>query len=152
MPQNGSILDETRKALGVGAGDDVFDTELIMHINGAFADLWSQGIGPEGGFEIHDSEELWSDFTGGDPAFNQIGTLIYLQVKLVFDVFAEGMTSYVIQMFERRIDRIKFQMQAEVEHRIALARLQMEAGLVAVLGYDPKTNRVYLKPLESKGL
>lgn len=80
-----SILDTTKKALDIFPEDDTFDVHIIMHINSVFATLAQLGVGPDDGFEIEDSEQLWVDFLGGNKLINSVKSLMYLQVRVWFD-------------------------------------------------------------------
>lgn len=80
-----SILDTTKKALGIHPDDPTFDVDIIMHINSVFSTLAQLGVGPEDGFEIEDNTTLWSEFLGANKLINSVKTLMYLQVRLWFD-------------------------------------------------------------------
>lgn len=80
-----SILDTTKKALGIDADYTDFDVDVIMHINSAFATLNQLGVGPLNGFMIEDSSKLWSDYINDNLKINSVKTLMYLKVRLVFD-------------------------------------------------------------------
>ena len=54
-----SILNGTKKALGVDPSYDVFDHEIIMHINSTFSTLHQLGVGPKVPFVIQDSTDRW---------------------------------------------------------------------------------------------
>lgn len=79
------ILDSIKKTLGVLPENKVFDTDIIMHINSAIADLNQLGIGPELGFEVEDESQMWVDLLGDEKRYNAAKTYIYLQTKLKFD-------------------------------------------------------------------
>jgi hypothetical protein len=80
-----SILDSTKKALGIAPDYDVFDVDILMHINTVFAVLSQLGIGPEDGFLIEDAEAVWEDFLGTDKQLNSVRTYVFLRVKILFD-------------------------------------------------------------------
>lgn len=80
-----SILHTTKKLLGLEYDYTRFDTDIIIHINSAFAQLAQLGAGPEEGFEIEDETALWSDFLGGNKLLNQIKSYMYLKVRMLFD-------------------------------------------------------------------
>lgn len=80
-----SILDSIKKALGISEGDNSFDVEIIMHINSIFMILNDLGVGPEDGFYIVDSSEVWEDFLGERKSLEAVKTYVYQKVKLVFD-------------------------------------------------------------------
>ena len=66
-----------------------FNTDLIIHINTAFANLAQLGAGPKGGFFITDASATWSDFFATvDPKpdiAEMVKTYVYLKVRLLFD-------------------------------------------------------------------
>lgn len=95
-----SILDSTKKALGVGFDYDVFDPDIIMHINSAFSTLEQLGIGPDGGFAITDELATWDTFLGNDPRLNSVKTYVFLKVRYVFDPPA---TSFVLNAMKEQI-------------------------------------------------
>ena len=80
-----SILDSTKKILGIDADYDAFDLDIITHINSTFAQLAQLGVGPEEGFEIEDSSKLWSDFLGANKLINSVKSYMYLKVRMYFD-------------------------------------------------------------------
>lgn len=94
----GSILADVKSALGVYKEDNSFDSDLIMHINSAFATLNQLGVGPEAGFEIIDGDETWDAFLGEDPKINSVKTYIYQKVKLIFDPPAN---SFLVDAIEK---------------------------------------------------
>lgn len=65
-----------------------FDTDLIIHINTALAELTQLGVGPDGGFFITDESSKWSDFLGASPkeeCHEMAKTYVYLKTRLLFD-------------------------------------------------------------------
>lgn len=80
-----SILDSTKKILGIDADYDAFDLDVITHINSTFAQLAQLGVGPADGFEIEDSSTLWSDFLGANKLINSVKSYMYLKVRMYFD-------------------------------------------------------------------
>jgi len=113
-----SILDTTKKALGLDADYPAFDSELIMYINSVLSTLTQLGAGPTEGFSISDSSTLWSDFYGSDKALNLIPTYVYKKVRLVFDPPSSG---YGITALEKMI--------AEDEFRILVAAESAELAI-----------------------
>lgn len=85
MGVEGSILDTMKKTLGIAADYDVFDEELKIHINSVLAVLAQVGVGAKGGFAVVDGTETWQDFLGDNPEFNNVKSLVYLRVRLLFD-------------------------------------------------------------------
>lgn len=108
MPE--SILDSTKKALGIDSEYTAFDPDITMYINGVFSTLLQLGVGPEEGFEIADKEATWDDFIGDNKAINSVKTYVYLKVRMLFDPPA---TSFALDSMSK--------MAAEIEWRLLVA-------------------------------
>lgn len=107
-----SILLSIAKNIGLPPEYDVFNPDLIMHINTSLSNLNQLGIGPAEGFMIEDEVPVWDDLLGGEPRLNNVKTLVYLQVRSVFDT--ASLTGAVITAMEKQI--------ALLEYRINLFR------------------------------
>lgn len=81
---NDSILDVTKKILGLPPEQTAFDLEIITHINSTFVVLNQLGIGPSGGFFITDNVTQWSAFIGTE-AINSVKSYMGLRVRMLFD-------------------------------------------------------------------
>jgi hypothetical protein len=112
-----SILDSTKKALGVGADYDVFDPDIIMHINSVFLNLQQLGIGPTEGFAIEGSDVAWDAFLGTQQLLNPVKQYVFFKVRLAFD---PPPTSFHIASLEKQI--------AELEWRISVTRDEILAS------------------------
>lgn len=88
-----SILQNIKKRIGLEADYSVFDVDILMHINSAFARLNQLGVGPEETVEITSDEDRWSLFLNGDVNLNPAKDFVFLYVKSRFDLDA---TSYLI--------------------------------------------------------
>lgn len=86
-----SILQSIKKLLGLGDGYDVFDQDIIMHINTIFSNMNQMGIGPKEGFMIEDDKSTWDEYIKDQKILLQnIITYVYLKVRLIFDPPANG--------------------------------------------------------------
>ena len=106
-----SILDSTKKILGIEQNYTVFDLDITTHINAAFSILNQLGVGPEDGFFIEDNTAVWTDF--GLPAnqLNAVKSYVYLKVRMFFD---PPTTSYHVNAMQEQV--------RELESRINLFR------------------------------
>jgi hypothetical protein len=102
-----SILDGTKKALNLAADYDVFDPEIVMHINSVFFTLSQLGIGPDVGFSITDSSTTWDAFIGTDMRLNAVKTYVYLRVRLLFD---PPQTSYLIDALNKQVEEYEWRL------------------------------------------
>lgn len=86
---NDSILDVTKKILGLPPEQTAFDLEIVTHINSVFFALTQLGIGKPAGFFITDNASLWSEFVE-EEAINAVKSYMGLRVRLLFDPPATG--------------------------------------------------------------
>lgn len=107
-----SILDSTKKILGLEADYTAFDVDVITHINSVFADLQQLGIGPLAGFAIDDSAPTWADYLGTDLTLNSVKTYMYLRVRLLFD---PPTTSYLISSMNEQIQKLEWRLNVQRE-------------------------------------
>lgn len=80
-----SILDSTKKKLGLTSDYDVFDEDIISHINTVFFNLHQLGVGPTSGFEIESADAVWTDFLPKSIILNASKSYVYVKVRLLFD-------------------------------------------------------------------
>jgi hypothetical protein len=96
-----SILNSTKKVLGISPDDTSFDLDICTDINSAFSILNQLGIGPPSGFMIQDETADWADFGVTDvPTLNLLKTCVHLRVRMLFD---PPTTSYLQDAFTRQI-------------------------------------------------
>src|SRR3954463_13065004 len=97
----GSILTDTKKALGLAEDYTAFDPDIIMHINSVMSTLHQLGIGPPAGYAIINSGDTWDELIGDELRLNSVQSYMYLKVKMLFDPPSLG---YVITAMEKLID------------------------------------------------
>lgn len=111
-----SILTSVKKILGLAEDYEIFDLDVIMHINTALGTLAQLGIGPEDGFMIEDKTATWGDFlpdNGNRPLLQGVQTYICLRVRLAFDPPA---TSFVIDSFQKQIQELEWRLNVVREN------------------------------------
>lgn len=107
-----SILQSTKKVLNIPADHDVFDPDVIMHINSVFSTLNQLGVGPSDGFMIQDGDANWSDFLEGVTRLNHIKTYMYLRVRLLFD---PPNTGYLVDAMSNQIKELEWRINTQRE-------------------------------------
>jgi hypothetical protein len=125
-----SILNSTKKVLGIAEDYTVFDEDIIMHINTAFSTLTQLGVGPPEGFMIEDATAEWDDFIPEDPddrQYNSVKSYVFLKVSMLFD---PPQTSYLIAAKEKQIQELEWRLNVHRE----------ETGWTDP---DPNPDRVY---------
>jgi hypothetical protein len=86
-----SILETIKRMLGLDEMYDVFDQELLVHINTALFTLRQLGVGPDEGFDVESASETWSDFLGEKKTLLKAAKdFIFLSVKQLFDPSGSG--------------------------------------------------------------
>jgi hypothetical protein len=102
-----SILKSIKKLLGIPDDYNVFDHDVMTHINSAFSTLTQLGIGPSTGFMIEDDSAEWADFLADDKQYNAVKTYIALRVRQIFD---PPSTSYLISAFNDQIKELEWRL------------------------------------------
>lgn len=109
-----SILISIKKLLGLDENYEVFDKDIIIHINMALSTLNQLGVGPEKGFMIEDKDAVWSDFIGNNEKLNSVQTYVYLKVKLVFD---PPLSSAVMEANKQLISELEWRINTQAESK-----------------------------------
>lgn len=81
-----SILTSVKKMLGITEEDDVFDKDIIFHINSVFMILNQLGVGSISGFAVTGKDDKWTDFISEeDKNFESVKSYMFLKVRMIFD-------------------------------------------------------------------
>lgn len=108
-----SILNTTKKILGIEADYTAYDLDIITHINTALADITDLGIGPTNGFQIEDATAVWSDFIGDNMRYNPVKSFVWLKVRTLFDP-PEG--RYAIQATDGQLAQMLWRLSVNREN------------------------------------
>lgn len=104
-----SILDTTKKVLGIQADYTVFDPDILMHINSVFSTLNQLAVGPADTFFIEDNTVEWVDFIQGKAAINAVKSYMFLRVKVLFDPPA---TSFALDSMSKQIMELEWRLNS----------------------------------------
>jgi len=108
-----SILNSTKKVLGIAEDYTVFDVDVTMHINTALSTLTQLGVGPTEGFTVEDAGDEWEDFVDPDDhQFNAVKSYVYLKVRMLFD---PPSTSYLIAAQQKQIEELEWRLNVHRE-------------------------------------
>lgn len=102
-----SILNTTKKILGLEADYTAFDLDILTHINSVLVTLSQLGIGPTTGFVVEDNSKTWGDLLGTDPLLNSVKTYIYLRVRMWFD---PPVTGYHVTAMNEQIRELEWRL------------------------------------------
>lgn len=104
-----SILETTKKMLGIYEDYNIYDQDLIIHINMALNTLYQIGLGNEP-FIITGSSETWSDLLGESKNLETVKSYIYMKTKQVFDPSSSSAMSEAINNQIKELEsRISFE-------------------------------------------
>lgn len=127
MPANSqSILDSTKKILGLDSDYIAFDLDVMTHINSALSTLQQIGVGPVNGFMIEDATAEWGELLGGDVRLNSVKTYVYMKVRLAFD--PPG-TSFAITSIEKQVQELEWRLQVAADPPPVVVVTAYDAGL-----------------------
>lgn len=108
-----SILTSIKKLIGMTEDYDVFDIDIVMHINSVFMILYQMGVGPSKPFSITDKDDVWTDFLPkDDDNFNAVQTYVYLKTKIVFD---PPSNSIIMQANKDMISELEWRLNVNAE-------------------------------------
>lgn len=107
-----TILLSVKKMLGLDKDYDVFDPELIIHINTVFGTLHQLGVGTEDQYRITGDTEVWSDFTTEGEQVDEIKTYVYLRVRLLFD---PPSSSFVLSSFKEQLQELEWRLNVKAD-------------------------------------
>lgn len=102
-----SVLNSTKKLLGILDDYTEFDTDLIIDINSVFMILNQLGVGPKTCFSITGPDEEWDEFLEGRKDLDAVKTYVYLKVRLMFD---PPSSSFVLSSVENQIQEFEYRL------------------------------------------
>lgn len=100
-----SILNSTKKILGIDPEDDTFDLDIVTFINSALSAIQQLGLGQ--GVYVQDSTVMWQDIVDDEKLLGLIRTIVYLRVRMLFDPPA---TSYTQGAMNNQIDELEWRL------------------------------------------
>lgn len=119
MHVKNSILDSTKKYLGIDAVITDFDLDILMAINNAISTLAQLGLSILDTISIEDNSYLWEDLNLPNGTINYVKTYIFLKVRIVFDPPENGLQ---LENIKNNLDEITWRIQArlmdEEEHLV----------------------------------
>lgn len=104
-----SILNSVKKLLGMEEDFTAFDSDIIIHINSVFSNMYQFGASPIEGFMITDKSAKWSDFLKTTKHVNSVKSYMTLKVRLMFD---PPTTSFAITAMENQVKEFEWRLNA----------------------------------------
>ena len=110
-----SILNSIKKMLGIDKNYNHFDSDIIIHINSVFANLYQMGVVADSNkpFKIINEKETWSDFSiRADTDISEIKTYMYLKVRTLFD---PPTNSTLLSAMNEQINEFEWRLYLEMD-------------------------------------
>lgn len=104
-----SILNDTKKLLGIDKDYHAFDTDVLTGINLAFVALHELSVGPDEPFRVITGDEVWTDFSTNPLILNGVMPYVWLKTRLVFD---PPTTSFILEAIKQEIQELEFRLNA----------------------------------------
>ena len=108
-----SILNSIKKNLNISEDLEVFDSDLLLHLNSVFSKLNQIGVGPEEGFYVEDAETTWDEYYT-DVSLGMIKSYVFLEVRLLFD----PPTASVLTSMEKTRDELVWRLNVAADRPI----------------------------------
>jgi len=105
-----SILNTTKKALGLPVEDTAFDVDILMQINTAVAVLTQLGVGPTTPLSVVDADTEWENLTTEPTVLSMVKTFIYLKTRMGFD--PPG-TSFLLDAMSKNLDELTWRIEIQ---------------------------------------
>lgn len=107
-----SILKTIRSMLDMDPDDEVYNTDLMVHINSSIMVLCQIGIGPKDGFRISGIAETWNELLGDSKMLESAKEYIYLRTKIGFDPPA---TSFVMEAMKTMTSELEVRLNMQID-------------------------------------
>lgn len=120
-----SILNDTKKILGMDSNYTIFDLDIITHINSALTVLNDLGIGPDDVLVISDAGNSWDELDIPDNQLSMVKSYLYLKVRLWFDPPA---MSFHIEALNRQIEEQEYRLKERREVLIPVVEREVSHG------------------------
>ena len=105
-----TILESIKKLIGPSASYEIFEPDLIIHINTIFFTLCQLGVTEEP-FVISDGTETWDEFHA-DTDLEAVKTYVYLKCRMYFD---PPTNSALISAINEQIKELEWRLNVAVD-------------------------------------
>ena len=107
-----SVLNTTKKLLGLDADDDSFDSDICIGINSAILTLSQLGLEGNEGFIVTDDTQEWSDYLNDNKLLPMVQQYIHLKTKMSFD---PPQNSFVCENLKQIITELEWRIRMASE-------------------------------------
>jgi hypothetical protein len=110
-----SILDDTKKPLGLQESDTSFDPDVTMHINSTLGIISQLGLGPDPMIFVEDATRTWDELSLTPIQLNLCKSYMYLRVRMLFD---PPTLSFLLDAMKEQITELEHRLSEEREKAI----------------------------------
>lgn len=110
-----SILNTTKKILGISEDYKAFDLDIVTHINSVLGTLNDLGVGPVNGFMITGPDETWDELIESEMRLNRVKSYVYLRVRLLFD---PPTSSFHLESLKEQVKEMEWRLTNVIEINI----------------------------------
>ncbi len=107
-----SILISIKKMLGLTEEYEIFDQDIITHINTAIFTLSQLGVNDGNVFMIYDMTETWSDYIPDKKLQSIVKSYIFMKTRYMFDPPTQ---SYVLEAMKKTMLELEWRIKIELE-------------------------------------
>lgn len=107
-----SVLGTVKKLLGIERDYDVYDLDILVHINTAGMTLQQLGVTSESGIDVDGYDTIWTDLVIDVTRLPAVKTYISAYVKLVFD---PPKSSFGLDALQKTITELEWRLRSEAE-------------------------------------
>lgn len=109
------ILDDVKAycRITLDSGVTAYDEELIGHINTVLMMLNQMGVGPDGGFELTDGNETWSQIIPDNIKYPGIKDYVKIKTRILFD--PEAFTPSAMESANKILGEIEWRLNYKAD-------------------------------------
>ena len=105
-----SILKTIRSMLDMDPDEEVYNNDILIHINSAIMTLIQLGVGPKDGFVVSSAADTWDEFLGNSKLLE--GAKLYIKTRLGFD---PPTSSFVVEAMKASATELESRLNMQVD-------------------------------------
>lgn len=107
-----SILKTIRSMLDMDPDEEVYNNDILIHINSAIMTLVQLGVGPKDGFIVSSAADTWDEFLGNSKLLEGAKQYIYIKTRLGFD---PPTSSFVVEAMKASATELESRLNMQVD-------------------------------------
>lgn len=108
-----SILNSIKKDLGLTADYNVFDSDILMFVNGVFSTLYQLGVESAKNKRVEGADTTWEEFFDSDSdLIGLIHPYTYIKVRMLFD---PPTSSFVLDNMNKQAAEYEWRIHIQAE-------------------------------------